>query len=128
MPKVRKPTDAELALLRVLWEHGDLTVREIHDLLAGTRSVAYTTTLKTVQIMTAKGLTVRQTVRGQHIYRAAQTQRDTERRLVGDLLERAFGGSAARLVVHALKSKPVSREELREIRQLLADKQEANHD
>jgi BlaI family transcriptional regulator, penicillinase repressor len=129
MPATRNPTDAELAVLRVLWEHGDLTVREVHDLMAASRSVTYTTTLKTLQIMTEKGLTERQTVRGQHVYRPHLPEQETQRRLVRDLLDRAFGGSMAKLVMQALASRPASPEELREIRRLLsARKKEAGDD
>ena len=127
MPNTRNPTDAELAILRVLWEHGDLTVREVHDLMASSRSVTYTTTLKTLQVMTEKGLTVRQTVRGQHIYRPHLPEHETQRRLVRDLLDRAFGGSTTKLVMQALASRPASPEELREIRRLLAA-QKKEHD
>src|SRR5262245_23942542 len=105
MAKTQKPTDAELALLRTLWTLGPSTVREVHDALADTRSVAYTTTLKTLQVMTEKGLTVREDVRGQHIYRPRHAENETLRGLVGDLLDRAFGGSTTKLVVQALAQK-----------------------
>ncbi len=121
MPPRPKPTAAELAILRVLWAHGPGTVRQVHDVLAAGRSHAtgYTTTLKLIQIMTDKGLLVRTTHGRQHVYRAAQTEHATQKRLVRDLLDRAFGGSTARLVMHALAARPASAEELREIRRLL---------
>lgn len=119
MPAPPRPTDAELALLRVLWERGPSTVREVHDHLSGSRAVAYTTTLKTLQVMTEKGLTVRDDVRGQHVYRPRQAEADTLRHLVTDLLDRAFGGSTSKLVVQALASRRASPDELREIRDLL---------
>jgi BlaI family penicillinase repressor len=115
-----KPTDAELAVLRVLWTHGPSTVREVHDAMAGDRTVVYTTTLKTLQTMTEKGLTVRATERGQHVYRPRHAEAATQVRLVTDLLDRAFGGSAGKLVLQALESRRTSPAELREIRRWLA--------
>ena len=114
-----KPTDAELAVLRVLWELGPSTVREVHDHMAGDRSVAYTTTLKTLQVMTSKGLTLREDLRGQHVYRPVQNEDVTQRRLVKHLLTHAFGGSTSKLVLQALATQPASAEELREIKRLL---------
>ena len=114
-----RPTDAELAILRVLWTRGPSTVREVHDHMAGARAVAYTTTLKTLQVMTEKGLTDRADVRGQHVYSPGATEHDTLHQLVTDLLDRAFGGSTARLVVQALASKRATPVELKEIRRLL---------
>ncbi len=114
-----RPTDGELAILRVLWTRGPSTVREVHDHMAGARAVAYTTTLKTLQVMTDKGLTKRADVRGQHVYTPGATEHDTLHQLVTDLLDRAFGGSTARLVVQALASKRATPAELKEIRRLL---------
>ena len=114
-----RPTDAELAILRVLWTRGPSTVREVHDHMAGARAVAYTTTLKTLQVMTEKGLTRRADLRGQHVYNPSATEHDTLHQLVTDLLDRAFGGSTARLVVQALASKRATPSELKEIRRLL---------
>ena len=119
MAKPQRPTDAELAVLRVLWTHGPSTVREVHDAMADERTVAYTTTLKTLQVMTEKGLTLREDSRGQHIYRPRHAEAETLGRLVTDLLDRAFGGSTSKLVVHALASRRASPEELREIRRLI---------
>jgi predicted transcriptional regulator len=119
MPKPPKPTDAELDVLRVLWTRGPSTVREVHDALASTKSVGYTTTLKTLQVMTEKGLTTREDHRGLHIYHPRQAEEETLQRLVGDLLDRAFGGSTSKLVVQALASRRASPEELREIRRLV---------
>jgi BlaI family transcriptional regulator, penicillinase repressor len=119
---VIRPTDAELAILRVLWERGASTVREVHDAMAATRSVAYTTTLKTLQVMTEKGLTVRDDHRGLHLYRPAHAEEETLTSLVTDLLDRAFGGSTSRLVMQALNSRRASDEELREIRRLLSER------
>jgi BlaI family transcriptional regulator, penicillinase repressor len=119
---VIRPTDAELAILRVLWERGASTVREVHDAMAATRSVAYTTTLKTLQVMTEKGLTVRDDHRGLHLYRPAHAEEETLASLVTDLLDRAFGGSTSRLVMQALNSRRASDEELREIRRLVSER------
>jgi predicted transcriptional regulator len=117
-----KPTAAELAILRVLWARGPSTVREVHDAMTAQRKakpVAYTTTLKTLQVMTEKGLTVRADERGQHLYRPRQAEDETLRGLVTDLLDRAFGGSPAKLILQALNSRRAAPEELREIRRLL---------
>jgi BlaI family penicillinase repressor len=122
MAKPPKPTEAELALLRVLWTHGPSTVREVHDRLSASRSVGYTTTLKTLQVMTEKGLTLREDQRGLHIYRQRHAEEETLGRLVTDLLDRAFGGSTSKLVVQALASRRASPEELREIRRVLTQK------
>src|SRR5258707_13534508 len=99
MPNTPTPTGAELAVLRVVWARGACTVREVHDAMASSRSVGYTTTLKTLQIMTEKGVTVRDEHRGQHLYRPRHPEAETQRRLVRDLLDRAFGGSTAKLVM-----------------------------
>ena len=123
-PPVPKPTDAELAILRVLWDRGPSTVRQVHDVLSEQRDFAYTTTLKLLQLMTEKGITVREEDGRIHLYRAGFAQEDTQQRLVADLLERAFGGSSAKLVVQALAAKPASAEELEEIRRLLAEHKE----
>jgi predicted transcriptional regulator len=116
-----RPTDAELAILCVLWERGPSTVRQVHEVLSHRRAVAYTTTLKLLQIMTEKGLVRRQEQGRGHVYEAREEKEETQRRLVGDLLERAFGGSAAKLVLQALAAKRASPEERREIRELLKE-------
>ncbi|MEZ4586386.1 MAG: BlaI/MecI/CopY family transcriptional regulator [Gemmatimonadales bacterium] len=112
------PTDAELAILGALWERGPSTVREVHEALES-RKTGYTTVLKLLQIMLQKGLVTRSTAERSHTYRAAIPRERTERRLVDDLAERAFGGSAHKLALHALESAPASQEELAEIRALL---------
>ena len=116
----RKPTDAELAILRVLWSRGPSTVRQVAEVLG--REAGYTTVLKLLQIMTEKRLVVRDEAERTHIYQAAYTQDQTQRQLVTDLLDRVFDGSAAQLVLHALATNKTSREELDEIRKLLATK------
>lgn len=124
MAPTATPTPAELAVLRTLWAQGASTVREVHEALAGTRNVGYTTTLKTLQVMTAKGLTTREERGPQHLYRARHPEKQMQRRLVRDLLDRAFGGSPAQLVVQALASRRASPEELEEIRRLIAAQQQ----
>ena len=113
----RKPTDAELAILTVLWSRGPSTVRQIAEDMG--RAAGYTTILKLLQIMTEKLLVVRDEAARTHVYQAAYTQDQTQRQLVTDLLERAFGGSAAKLVLQALAASKTSPEELAEIKKLL---------
>ncbi len=115
--KLPRPTDAELAILRVLWERGACTVREVHEALQD--GSGYTTILKLMQIMTEKGLVVRDESQRAHIYRPRATQQKTQRQLVTDLVDRAFGGSTAQLAMQALSSKKTSPEELAELRRLL---------
>jgi len=119
-PSRRKPTNAELVILRVLWEKGPSTVRQIYDVLSQDRALGYTTALKLLQIMTEKGLTTRETLGIQHVYSASLGEGGTQRQLLRDLIERAFGGSMSKLVMQALAVKKASPEELREIRRLLA--------
>ena len=116
-----RPTDAELAILRVLWERGPSTVRDVTDALQATRGTGYTTALKLMQIMTEKGLVQRDDSHRTHVYQAVAAPEDTQKQLVTDLLDRAFGGSAQQLVLQALSSKRASREELAEIRGLIEE-------
>jgi predicted transcriptional regulator len=113
----RKPTDAELAILRVLWSRGPSTVRQVA--AAMNREASYTTVLKLLQVMADKQLVRRDESDRSHVYEAAFTEHDTQRRLVADLVERAFGGSASRLVLHALSQAAASPEELDEIGRLV---------
>lgn len=122
-----QPTPAELEILRVLWERGPSTVREVHDALDRTDPVGYTTVLKLLQIMTDKRLVSRDESQRAHVYVARCTEEATQSQLVGDLLERAFGGSTAKLVVRALSERQASDEELDEIRALL-DRLESGRD
>jgi predicted transcriptional regulator len=116
MPR-RRPTDAELGILRVLWDRGPSTVRQVAEALG--RESGYTTVLKLLQIMTDKGLVRRDEAQRTHVYQAAYTQDQTQRQLVSDLLNRAFDGSSAKLVLQALAARKASPEELAEIRKLL---------
>jgi len=106
-------------ILRVLWDRGPSTVREVMEVLEKNRPTGYTTVLKLLQIMASKGLVERDESERSHIYCAAFTEKQTQKQLVRDLLDRAFRGSAAKLVMRALETKKASRQELREIRQLL---------
>lgn len=118
-PHKSQPTNAELAILRVLWRRGASTVREVHDDLPRERAVGYTTVLKLLQIMTEKGLVTRDESSRSHVYVAAMSEEATQRRMVSDLLDRAFEGSAMGLVMQALAARPASPEELRQIRALI---------
>jgi predicted transcriptional regulator len=113
------PTGAELEILRVLWRSGPATVREVHDALGPRRRTGYTTVLKLLQIMHQKGLVARDEAERSHIYRARIGESVTQRRLLRDLTDRAFGGSAANLVMQALSTEKASPEDLAEIRRLL---------
>ena len=113
----KKPTDAELAILRVLWARGPSTVREVAREMG--REGAYTTILKLLQIMTEKRLVRRDESPRTHVYEPAWTEGETQQQLITDLLDRVFDGSASRLVMQALASKKTSRKELAEIRKLL---------
>jgi BlaI family penicillinase repressor len=116
---VPRPTDAELTILRILWERGPSTVRQVHEVLARDRPAAYTTALKLLQIMIEKGLVERDERDRTHIYRARLGEEQTQRQLVRDLVDRAFGGSSMKLVLQALASKRASAEELRDIRKAI---------
>jgi len=119
-PPSSQPTPAELEILRILWARGPSTCREVHEAMGRRDRVGYTTVLKILQIMVNKGIAVRDGAEGRsHIYRSAAPEADTQRRLVRDLMDRAFGGSAAQLVMQALSAKPASADDLREIRRLL---------
>jgi len=116
-----RPTDAELEILRILWGHGSSTVREIHGILNQTKPTGYTTVLKLIQIMAEKALVRRNEVQNQraHVYQASLPKEQTQRQLVGDLVGRAFDGSASELVMQALSAKTATPQELEEIRKLL---------
>jgi predicted transcriptional regulator len=119
-----RPTDAELDILRVLWERGPSTVRQVHEELAEARDTGYTTTLKLMQIMAEKGLVSRDESARTHVYAARASQEHTQRQLLNDLVRRAFGGSAAELVLRALSTHRTSDSELREIRKLVDEARE----
>lgn len=120
MSGIPQPTDGEMAILRVLWRRGPSTVRDVHEALQPERPVGYTTVLKTLQIMLGKQIVLREDTRRPHIYRPAHAPEQVQGSLVSALARKAFGGSAARLVMRALSSRPPSRTELNEIRALLS--------
>jgi predicted transcriptional regulator len=115
----RRPTDAELTILQVLWDRGPSTVREVYKILAGDKSIGYTTVLKLMQIMTDKGLVERDENCRPQLYQPCLPREQTERQLIKDLADRAFGGSAKRLVMQALQAKKASPNELAQIEKLL---------
>jgi predicted transcriptional regulator len=121
-----KPTESELELLGILWERGPVTVRELFEAVNRGRPVVYTGVLKLLQIMTEKGLVERDERGRAHVYRAAVSQADTERRFLQELSERFFAGSAAQLALRALQIEKASDEELEAIRQLIGKKSAAS--
>ena len=117
--KVSEPTKKELAILAILWNRGPSTVRQVNEEMNKQQKTGYTTTLKLMQIMTAKGVVVRDDSKFQHIYRPAVSEEKTQKQVVGDLLEKVFSGSAEKLVMRALSAKKVSARELTRIRKML---------
>ncbi len=114
-----RPTDAELEILTVLWSRGPSTVRDVHESLNRRKPAQYSTVLKFLQIMAEKGLVRRDEKQRAHIYEAAQPREWTQQRLAGDLLQKAFGGSAKNLLMGALSARKASRQELAELRRML---------
>lgn len=114
-----RPTDAELEILTVLWSRGPVTVRDVHETIADRRPTQYTTVLKQMQVMAEKGLVVRNEDQRAHVYEAARPREWTQRQLAGDMLTRAFNGSAKNLMIGALSSRKASKAELAELRGLL---------
>src|SRR5438270_6888702 len=110
--KLPRPTDGELEILQVLWERGPSTVRDVHDVLSKTKPMGYTTVLKLMQIMAEKGLVKRNEDQRAHVYEASAPRQETQRRMVDEMLDRVFGGSAAQLVMQALATKKASAGEL----------------
>lgn len=126
MATIPAPTDAELDILRVLWERGPSTVREVYDAIGPAKTVGYTTVLKQMQVMYTKGLLTRSDRFRSHIYEPAQTQARTLRQLAGSMLEQAFGGSASDLLQSALAGRKVKPEELAQIRALIEEYERRN--
>ena len=116
-----KPTDRELTILRILWDNGPCTVRQVNEIMSKDSNTGYTTTLKLMQIMTEKGLLLRDDSQFKHVYKPAVTEEKAQKQLVGDLLDKAFSGSAEKLVVRALSSKKVSTKELERIKKLIEE-------
>ena len=113
------PSNSELEILRILWRRGPLTVRDVHDELKRERAIGYTTVLKIMQVMTEKKIVTRDESERSHVYSAAVEEKSVKRRLVSELLDKAFDGSAAQLVMQALSDKRASQEDLKKIRKLL---------
>jgi predicted transcriptional regulator len=118
-PESTQPTEVELQILRALWEQGPATVRQIHNALAAEKGTNYSTTVKMLAIMLEKGLVKRDEKSRPHVYRPAATQQATQRRMLHQLIKKAYNGSAGSLVLQALSSKSATPDELSEIRQLL---------
>jgi predicted transcriptional regulator len=114
-----RPTAAELEILRTLWQLGPATVRQVHETLYAEKPCGYTTVLKFMQIMTAKGLLIRDESQRSHLYEPRVPAENTQRQLVADLLERVCEGSAEKMMMHAFSAKKVSPKELAKIRKLL---------
>ena len=114
-----RPTDAELEILTILWSRGPSTVREVHDTVCRRKPAQYTTVLKTLQIMDGKGLVRRNEKQRAHVYEPSQPREATQRQLAGDLLQRAFNGSAQSLILGVLSARKASRKELAELRSFL---------
>ena len=125
-----KTTDAELAILKVLWEKQPTTVRDVHETLNKTRSTAvgYTTTLKMMQVMTEKGMLERDTSQKTHLYQTKISQEEAQQKLVDKLLDNVFGGSAMQLVMQALGNKKTSKKELKKIKNLITEIEKKEED
>lgn len=123
---MNKPTKSELEILDILWEREAATVKEVHEIINSRKPTAYTTVLKTLQIMDEKGSVERDKAAKAHVYRAKNSPEHTQKNLVSDLLEKAFRGSALKLVQHVLEAKPASAEELKEIRKLIKEAERRN--
>jgi BlaI family penicillinase repressor len=114
-----RPTEGELELLRILWDRGPSTVRDLYQQINTTRALGYTSVLKLLQIMTEKGLVDREESARAHVYHPAATQNETQDQLVRDISQRLFAGSAAQLAMHALALEPVNDQELEALRNLI---------
>ena len=119
MAKNIKPTESELEILRVLWDKGTATVREVHEILSENKDAGYTTTLKLMQIMFEKGIVKRDDSSKTHIYRANISRESTQQQIVGKMISSLFGGSSSQLVMQALGNQTPNKEELEEIQKLL---------
>jgi len=120
-PQANRPTDSEIEILGVLWEHGPCTVRQVHDHLNRSRKTGYTTVLKLMQIMFEKRILTRDERQRSHVYRPKQREESTQKKLVSDLVSRAFGGSTEKLVLRALSAKKATPKQIEQIRRMLDD-------
>jgi BlaI family transcriptional regulator, penicillinase repressor len=116
-----RPTDRELTILGILWDNGPCTVRQVNEIMSKDANTGYTTTLKLMQIMTEKGLLIRDNSQFKHVYKPGVTQEKAQKQLVGELLDKAFAGSAEKLVMRALSAKKVSAGELERIKILIEE-------
>ena len=119
MTQTPVPTNAELEILGILWQHGPQTVKQVHETIRTTRDIGYTTILKLMQVMTEKGLLERDESERSHVYAPLVPEKKVKRRLVSDLVDRAFAGSSASLVQQLLSARQATPEELDEIRAIL---------
>ena len=117
--KLNKPTESEMEILQILWEEGPSTVREVHEILSGTKESGYTTTLKLMQIMHDKGMLSRNDESKTHIYSALIKKESVQKQVVGNMIKGLFKGSSAKLVMHALGNHRASSEEISEIKKYL---------
>jgi predicted transcriptional regulator len=122
--EIPAPSDGELAILNLLWQLGPSTVRQVHEALVSDGSTRYTTTLKQLQVMAQKGLVKRNESQKSHVYSAAIDESGIKRHLVAGVIDRVFGGSLQKMVLHALESRHIDRGELAEIKRLLSEREE----
>lgn len=118
-PKQTGPTEREMEILRCLWQNGPSTVRQVNEAMNTRQKTGYTTTLKLMQIMMDKGLLIRDDSQFKHLFEAAVSEESTQNQVVGNLLDRVFGGSTEKLVMRALSAKKVSKKDLARIRELI---------
>lgn len=118
-----EPTEGELAILNVLWLHGPCTVRQVHESICRDGSTRYTTTLKQLQVMTQKELVLRDASQKSHVYSAAIEEGGVKRGLVSDMIDRVFGGSVRKMVLHALEARDIDVSELAQIKRLLRERE-----
>ena len=121
MPQKNKPTQSELEILSILWKLETATVREVHELLNANKPTGYTTVLKLLQLMDEKGLVKRDKANRAHVYRANIKQNETGKQMLGDVLQKVFGGSALKLVQQVLETETTTKEELKEIRRMIQE-------
>jgi len=120
-PASSQPTEVELQILRVVWEHGSATARQIHNGLLGTKDRNYSTTVKMLSLMLDKGLVRRNEDVRPHVYRATTTRQKTQQQMLAHLIHRVYDGSAKSLVLQALSSQTATQEDLAEIRKLIRE-------
>ncbi len=123
--RLPEPTEGELAILNMLWQRGPSTVRQVHDAICADGSTRYTTTLKQLQVMTQKRLVKRDASQKSHVYSAAIEESGIKRNLVSDVIDRVFGGSVQKMVLHALEARDVNGAELAEIKRLLTEREKS---